>query len=44
VCTNFIIRVIKSRRMRWVDIGEMINAYKILSGTPEQKRPLRRTR
>jgi hypothetical protein len=41
-----IIRVIKSRKMRWVGhtacIGEMRNAYKILVGKPEWKRPLKR--
>jgi hypothetical protein len=35
-----IIRVIKSRKMRRV--GEMRNAYKILVGKPEKKRPLER--
>jgi nucleobase transporter 1/2 len=43
-----IIRVIKSTRMRWVGyrelIGEMRNAYNILVGKPEEKRPLRRLR
>jgi hypothetical protein len=43
-----IIRVIKSRRMRWVGhvarMGEMRNVYKILVGKPEGKRPLRRSR
>jgi hypothetical protein len=43
-----IIRVIKSRRMRWAGhvacIGEMKNAYKILVGKPEGKRPVRRPR
>jgi hypothetical protein len=38
-----IILMIKSRRMRWVchvaRIGEMKNAYKILVGKPEGKRP-----
>jgi len=38
-------RVIKSRRMGWVGhvahIVEMRNAYKILVGKPEGKRPLR---
>jgi hypothetical protein len=36
------IRVIRSRRMRWVvhvaGMGEMRNAYKILVGIPEWKR------
>jgi hypothetical protein len=43
-----IIRVIISKRMRWVrhvaDIGEMRNRYKILVGKPEGKRPLGRRR
>jgi hypothetical protein len=43
-----IIRLIKSRRMRWVGhvarIGEKRNAYRILVGKPEGKRPLRRPR
>jgi hypothetical protein len=41
-------RVIKSRRVRWVGhvshIGEMRNVYNILVGKPEKKRPLRRSR
>jgi hypothetical protein len=32
------IRVIKWRMMRWV--GEMRNAYNILVGKPERKRPV----
>jgi hypothetical protein len=40
-----IIRVIKSRRMRWVTfLGEMRNAHKILVRRPERKRPRGRTR
>jgi hypothetical protein len=43
-----IIKVIKSKSMRWAGnvacMGEMRNAYKILVGKPEGKRPLRRTR
>jgi hypothetical protein len=40
-----IIRMIKSRRMRWAgyveQIGEKRNAYRLLVGKPERKRPLR---
>jgi hypothetical protein len=43
-----IIRMIKSRRTRWTGhvarIGETRNAYRILVGKPEGKRPLGRTR
>jgi hypothetical protein len=43
-----IIRIIKSRRMRWAGhvarMGETINAYRILVGKPEGKRPLGRPR
>jgi hypothetical protein len=43
-----IIRMIKSRRMRWAGhearIGEKRNAYRILGGNPEGKRPLGRPR
>jgi hypothetical protein len=39
-----IIRMIKSRRMRWTAhvarMGEKRNAYRILVGKPEGKRPL----
>jgi hypothetical protein len=41
-------RVIKSRRMRWAGhvarTGEMRNAYEIVIGKPEGKRPLERLR
>jgi hypothetical protein len=41
-----IIRIIKSRRMRWgghvARMGEKRNAYNILVGNPEGKRPRRR--
>jgi hypothetical protein len=37
--TPNIIRIIKSKGMKWVGIGEKRNAYKIL-GKPERKRPL----
>ena len=43
-----IVRVIKSRRMRWggnvVRIGEERGAYRVLVGKPEGKRPLGRPR
>jgi hypothetical protein len=43
-----IIRVIKSRRVRWAELaermGEMRNAYRILVGKPEGKRLLGRPR
>jgi hypothetical protein len=43
-----IIRMIKLRRMSWaghvVRMGTKRNAYRILVGKPEGKRPLRRTR
>jgi hypothetical protein len=43
-----IIRIIKSRRMRWAGhvarIGEKMNAYRLLVGKPEGKRPLGRPR
>jgi hypothetical protein len=43
-----IIRVIKSRRMRWrrhvARIGEKRGAYRILVGRPEGRRPLGRSR
>jgi hypothetical protein len=43
-----IIRVIKSRTMRWAGhvarMGAKRNAYRILVGRPEEKRPLRRPR
>jgi hypothetical protein len=39
-----IIRIIKSRRMRWAGhvarMGEKRNAYRLLAGKPEGKRPL----
>jgi hypothetical protein len=43
-----IIRIIKSRKMRWAGhvtrIGEKRNVYKLLVGKPEGKRPLGRPR
>jgi hypothetical protein len=42
-----IVRVIKSREMRWVGhvarMGEGRGVYRVLVGRPESKRPLRRT-
>jgi hypothetical protein len=48
-CLPSIIRMIKSRRMRWAEhvarIGEKKkNAYRMLVGKPEGKRPLGRPR
>jgi hypothetical protein len=44
VANIFIIRIIKSRRMRWKGhvprMGEKRNAYRLLVGKPERKRPL----
>jgi hypothetical protein len=43
-----IIRIIKSRWMRWVGnvarMGEKRNVYRLLVGKPEEKRPLGRPR
>jgi hypothetical protein len=43
-----IIRIIKSRRMRWAEhvarMEEKRNAYRLLAGKPEGKRPLGRPR
>jgi len=43
-----IVRVIKSRRMRWVGhvtrMGERRSVYRVLVGKPEGKRPLGRPR
>jgi hypothetical protein len=43
-----IIRMIRSRRMRWAEhvarIGETMNVYRILVGKPEGKRPLGKPR
>jgi hypothetical protein len=47
-CSPSIIRMIKSRRIRWAGhvarMGEKRNAYRLLVGKPEGKRPLRRPR
>jgi hypothetical protein len=46
--SSSIIRVIKTRRMRWAGhvarMGEMRGAYNILVGRPEGRRPLGRPR
>jgi hypothetical protein len=43
-----IITMIKSRRMRWAEhvarMGQKSNAYRILVGMPQEKRPLGRPR
>jgi hypothetical protein len=43
-----IIKIIKSRRMRWAGhvarMGEKMNAYRLFVGKPEGKRPLGRPR
>jgi hypothetical protein len=48
VTSPSIIRIIKSRRMRWaghvVRLGEKRKAYRLLLGKPEEKRPLGRPR
>jgi hypothetical protein len=47
-CSPNIIRMIKSSSMRWAGhvtrIGEKRNAYRILVGKPEGRRPLGRPR
>ena len=47
-CSPNIVRVIKSRRVRWVGhvacMGEERVVYRVLVGKPEGKRPLRRPR
>jgi hypothetical protein len=44
VSVEIIIRIIKTRRMRWAGhvarMGEKRNAYRLLVGKPEGKRPL----
>jgi hypothetical protein len=47
-CSPNIIRVVKSRKMRWAwhvaRMGERTGVYRILVGKPERKRPLGRRR
>jgi len=47
-CSPNIVRVIKSRRMRWAEhvarMGERRVVYRVLVGKPEGKRPLGRAR
>jgi hypothetical protein len=47
-CSPSIIRIMKSRRIKWAGhvarMGEKKNAYRILVGKPEGKRPLGRRR
>jgi len=47
-CSPNILRVIKSRRMRWVGrvacLGEGTAVYRVLVGKPQGKRPLGRSR
>ena len=46
--SSSIVRVIKSRKMRWVGhvarMGEETGVYRVLLGKPEGRRPLRRPR
>jgi hypothetical protein len=48
ICTLVQVRIIKSRRMRLAEhvarLGEKRNAYRLLAGKPEGKRPLGRPR
>ena len=39
-----IVRVVKSRRMRWARVGEGRGVHRVLVGKPEGKRPLGRPR
>jgi len=47
-CSTNIVRVIKSRRMRWAGhvarMGKSRGMYRVLMGKPEGKRPLGRLR
>jgi hypothetical protein len=46
--SSSIIRIMNSRRMRWAEyvagMGEKRNAYRLLVGKPERRRPLGRPR
>ena len=48
MCFISIVRVVKSRRMRWAGhvarMGEDIGVHRVLVGKPERKRPLGRPR
>jgi hypothetical protein len=47
-CSPNVIRIIKSRRMRWAGhvagMGEKRNVYRLLVGKPEGKKPLGKLR
>jgi hypothetical protein len=47
-CSPSIVRIIKSKRMKWAGhvarMGDKKNAYRLLVGKPERKRPLGRRR
>ena len=47
-CSPNIVRVIKSKRMRWAGhvtrVGELKGVYRVLVGKPEGRRPLGRPR
>jgi len=47
-CSPIIVRVIKSRKLRWAghvaSMGERRGVYRVLVGKPEGKRPLRKPR
>jgi len=47
-CSLNVVRVIKSRRMRWAGhvarMGDRRGVFKVLVGKPEGKRPIRRPR
>jgi hypothetical protein len=47
-CSPIIVRIMKARSMRWARnvarVGEKRNAYRLLVGKPERRRPLGRPR